>query len=68
VDDSGTGIPPQERTRVFERFYRRIDALAPGSGLGLSIVKRIADLHHAVVRLDDAPAGGLRVEVVFGGG
>jgi two-component system sensor histidine kinase QseC len=68
VDDSGPGIPPQERTRVFERFYRQIGALAPGSGLGLSIVKRIADLHHAAVRLGDSPLGGLRVEVIFDGG
>jgi signal transduction histidine kinase len=68
VDDSGPGIPPQERSRVFERFYRQVGTLAPGSGLGLSIVKRIADLHHAAVRLETAELGGLRVEVIFGAG
>lgn len=68
VDDSGPGVPPEERIRVFERFYRQIGTSAPGSGLGLSIVKRIADLHHAAVRLGNAPLGGLRVEVVFTGG
>lgn len=68
VDDSGPGVPPEERARVFERFYRRVGSDAPGSGLGLSIVRRIADLHHAVVRLDEAPLGGLRVEVVFNAG
>lgn len=68
VDDSGPGIPLQERSRVFERFYRQVGTLAPGSGLGLSIVKRIADLHHAAVRLEKAELGGLRVEVIFGAG
>jgi signal transduction histidine kinase len=65
VDDSGPGIPPEERERVFERFYRQVGTNVPGSGLGLSIVKRIADLHHAGVRLDHSPLGGLRIEVVF---
>jgi two-component system sensor histidine kinase QseC len=65
VDDSGPGVPPEERARVFERFYRQVGTNAPGSGLGLSIVKRIADLHHAEVRLGDAALGGLRIEVTF---
>jgi len=68
VDDSGPGVPPEERARVFERFYRQVGTNVPGSGLGLSIVKRIADLHHADVFLGDAPLGGLRVEVIFGAG
>ena len=67
VADSGPGIPPAERTRVFERFYRQIGASAPGSGLGLSIVKRITDLHQAEVRLETAELGGVRVEVIFDG-
>jgi len=67
VADSGPGIPPEERTRVFERFYRQIGASAPGSGLGLSIVKRITDLHQAEVRLETAELGGVRVEVIFDG-
>ncbi|MCC6207797.1 MAG: sensor histidine kinase N-terminal domain-containing protein [Gammaproteobacteria bacterium] len=66
VTDNGPGIPLEERNRVFERFYRQIGASAPGSGLGLSIVKRIADLHHAEIRLDAVEPGGLSVEVVFG--
>jgi two-component system sensor histidine kinase QseC len=65
VDDSGPGIPPEERACVFERFYRQVGTSVPGSGLGLSIVRRIADLHHAEVRLADAPLGGLRIEMVF---
>ncbi|MGH8133878.1 MAG: ATP-binding protein, partial [Steroidobacteraceae bacterium] len=45
VSDSGPGIPPEERARVFDRFYRRAGTTPPGSGLGLAIVKAIADAH-----------------------
>jgi len=65
VDDTGPGIAPSERERVFERFYRAGGGDAPGSGLGLSLVRALAQRHGATVRLDDAPAGGLRVEVAF---
>jgi two-component system OmpR family sensor kinase len=66
VADSGPGIPADERARVFDRFVRGRDVHEPGSGLGLSIVKRIADAHHATVTLD-APAegGGLVVRIRF---
>ncbi|MES2361727.1 MAG: ATP-binding protein [Pseudomonadota bacterium] len=65
VEDSGPGIAPEDRLRVFDRFYRASDvALEPGSGLGLAIVKTIADRHGATLRLDASPRlGGLRVEV-----
>ncbi len=71
ISDTGPGIPHHERLQVFDRFYRS-DA-APlqardhgGSGLGLSIVKAIADRHGARVDLSDPPTGtGLVVEVVF---
>lgn len=56
VVDTGPGIPPEERERVFERFYRRSGGEQPGAGLGLSIVKRICDLHGATIRLSDAGA------------
>lgn len=66
VTDTGSGIPAEERARVFDRFYRRADADGTGSGLGLAIVKSIADRHGAVVSLEDGPEGlGLRVRVVF---
>jgi len=65
VEDNGPGIPPQERERVFDRFYRRAGQSASGSGLGLAIVQAIARQHGAQVRLDDAPSGGLRARVVF---
>ena len=67
VDDSGPGIPAAERARVFDRFWRRASGQGDGSGLGLAIVQAVAQRHHATLRLDDAPAGGLRVQVAFGG-
>jgi two-component system OmpR family sensor kinase len=72
VRDDGPGIPENERERVFERFYRCVDAPAAardpgGSGLGLAIVKRIAQRHGAKVELSAGPKGlGLQVRVVFG--
>jgi two-component system OmpR family sensor kinase/two-component system sensor histidine kinase QseC len=63
VDDSGPGIPVAERSRVFDRFYRRAGSETTGSGLGLAIVRAIAERHGAEVRLDDSPLGGLRVEL-----
>jgi two-component system, OmpR family, sensor kinase len=65
VEDTGLGIPPEQRLRVFDRFYRVPRAASEeGSGLGLAIVKRIADRHTGTVSLDDAVSGsGLRVSV-----
>ena len=66
VDDSGPGLPEEERARVLDRFYRSGEPQAPGSGLGLAIVKSIADLHGASVMLAASPSlGGLRVLVRF---
>ena len=65
VADSGPGIPPAERDKVFRRFYR-LDAsrATAGSGLGLSLVAAIAELHHVTVELtDNGP--GLRVTLRF---
>lgn len=65
VDDSGPGIPSEERERVFDRFYRRDPGGESGSGLGLSIVRAIAERHGARIALTDSLLGGLRVEVRF---
>ena len=65
VEDNGPGIPPQERERAFERFQRG-NAGGTGSGLGLSIVRDIADHHGARAELLDGPGGvGLKVRVTF---
>lgn len=66
VSDTGPGIAEQLRERVFERFFRAAGAHQPGSGLGLSIVRRIAETHGASVQLAAGPDGtGLVVTVRF---
>jgi two-component system OmpR family sensor kinase len=66
VADTGPGIPVDERERVFDRFYRGADAAASGSGLGLSIVRRVAEAHGATIGLSDPAEGsGLVVTVHF---
>ncbi|MBL8473628.1 MAG: sensor histidine kinase N-terminal domain-containing protein [Rhodocyclaceae bacterium] len=65
VQDSGPGIAPHERERVFDRFYRGADAGAGGSGLGLAIARAIAERHGARIKLGDAPGGGLELRVEF---
>ncbi len=66
VTDGGPGIPPPERERVFDRFHRVPGTAAPGSGIGLALVRSIAAHHHAQIRLDEGPgARGLRVRVDF---
>jgi two-component system OmpR family sensor kinase len=66
VEDSGPGISPEERERVFSRFYRVPGSEANGSGLGLAIIKAIAERHGAVLTLDSSERlGGLKVELQF---
>lgn len=66
VTDSGPGIPAEERERVFDRFHRLAGQDKEGSGLGLSIVARIAERHCAKVRLAEGDGGvGLKVSVEF---
>jgi len=58
VQDDGPGIPPAERSRVVERFYRLDQSRSlPGNGLGLSIVTAIASLHWGKLSLEDATPG-----------
>jgi two-component system OmpR family sensor kinase len=57
VVDSGPGIPPAERERVFDRFHRGESAAGSGSGLGLAIVREIATRHGATVELADRADG-----------
>ena len=71
VQDSGPGVPEEERARVLGRFYRSPQSAqqAPGSGLGLAIVQAIARRHGAQLVLQPSQAlGGLCVRLVFRGG
>ncbi|WP_413673484.1 sensor histidine kinase N-terminal domain-containing protein [Massilia cellulosiltytica] len=55
VEDTGPGIAPSERHRVFERFYRILGSSASGSGLGLAIVREIAQQHGADIEIFNNP-------------
>ena len=57
VEDSGHGIPAEERERIFERFYRLQESTGNGCGLGLAIVREIALLHHAEVKIENGADG-----------
>jgi signal transduction histidine kinase len=65
VADDGPGVPAEEHERIFDRFHR-LDRAREGVGLGLSLVKAIADLHGAQLRVEDNRPG-LRICVEFGG-
>jgi signal transduction histidine kinase len=64
VRDHGPGIPEEERTRVFERFYRG-NHTGAGMGLGLPVVRQLAASLDATLSLDDAPGGGARFTLRF---
>lgn len=61
VDDNGRGIPVEERTAVFERFFRGSQASKGGSGLGLALVAQQAQLHGGRAYFDDSPLSGVRL-------
>ena len=61
VEDTGPGVTDEELKRLGDRFYRPVGQQEPGSGLGLSIVKRIAESHGLKVRFETCQPHGLRV-------
>lgn len=65
VSDTGPGIPDAQKEKVFDRFFKGQKSNASGSGLGLSIVKSIADMHGAEIALSDNKPSGLVFEVLF---
>ena len=66
VEDTGRGIAPAERERVLERFYRIEGTPSEGCGLGLAIVREIADLHGATISIGEGTDGrGARVSIRF---
>jgi signal transduction histidine kinase len=62
VDDAGPGVRPEDRERVFDRFWRAPGAPAGGTGLGLAIARWIAEHHHGSIAVRESDAGGARFE------
>jgi len=63
VEDAGPGVRPEDRERVFDRFWRAPGAPPGGTGLGLAIAKWIAEHHDGTISVEESPAGGARFEV-----
>lgn len=65
VDDSGPGVPLDQRDKIFEAFYRGPTSKnrRAGYGLGLSIVKKAVDNHGGTVAIEDSPLGGARFRI-----
>jgi two-component system sensor histidine kinase BaeS len=64
VSDSGRGIAPEEHARILEPGVR-LDTSRPGSGLGLSIVRAIADAHGAALKIESEPGAGSTFSLAF---
>ncbi|MFO7957187.1 MAG: ATP-binding protein, partial [Candidatus Brocadiia bacterium] len=61
VEDDGMGIAPEDQERIFEEFYRVRNprtAEIPGTGLGLSLARRLVDLHHGTITVESSPGEG----------
>jgi signal transduction histidine kinase len=65
VEDRGPGVPPEDRSRIFGRFWRGKDSATPGAGLGLAIVTEILRLHGGSVEVGDAAQGGASFQLRF---
>jgi signal transduction histidine kinase len=65
VEDAGPGIPAADRNQIFARFWRGKGKMAPGAGLGLSIVAEIVRLHDGSVEIGDVPRGGASFRLKF---
>lgn len=65
IDDTGPGIPEQDRERVFEKFFRRQGVSADGVGLGLAICREIVLAHRGSIWIEDGRLGGASVCVAL---
>ena len=68
VIDHGIGIPKEEQSKIFEKFYRVGDPLVhntKGSGLGLSLVRHIVEAHHGAVHVDSVPGQGSKFTIAL---
>ncbi len=62
VEDGGPGIAPEQRTRIFEKFYRIPGTPAGGTGLGLSIARSIAEVHGGTIEVSNRSPQGANFE------
>jgi signal transduction histidine kinase len=65
VADQGPGIPPEDRQRIFARFWRSKDSAGQGAGLGLAIVSEIMKAHGGSITVNDHPNGGALITLHF---
>ena len=62
IQDSGEGIPPEDLPHIFQPFYTTKHR---GSGLGLSIVKKILDAHEGTIEVDSKPGSGATITITL---
>ena len=67
VQDEGPGIPPEDLTRIFDKYYRGVQAEneLPGSGLGLAVVKSIVEAHDGKITAENNPEKGVKFIVTL---
>ena len=66
VEDRGPGVPAADRQHIFEPFWRSVGQRGDGAGLGLAIVRDVAELHGGSVDVEDRPGGGARFVLTLG--
>lgn len=64
VIDHGEGVPPADRTKIFEPFWRKSEA-SPGTGLGLAIARELMEKLHGRIWVEDTPGGGATFKLAF---